>query len=587
MRVDFTISWILRGWVTHLIVTLCAQAASKPNCNQHQYVKDKMCCSKCAPGKYVFLPCKSDSDTTCRDCGSNEYQPDWNNETKCLSQKFCDTGKGFSRVRPQNRLAAVPCQCRPGFQCYLSNCEFCEKIKSCPSGYGLTTENFGRGSCKPCEHGHFSNESSIEPCRPWTSCKELGKTEKQPGSDTTDAVCGPLIAGTSTPWVVVAVLSVIVIISSIILFLFCYKDRLEPLSENLRTCVQNLKRSRIQQETSLAPFSSSHGPQNGTLYEVTCLISQEDNVPKSLNTCPDDRLANGDSATARLDQEEGPGGPCDEALGGVPSPLPSSSSCSCMLSTKEPMEVGENEDCSQAVATGLTRACSCGGDSGTGGGNLLQETSLCNGCSTCSLSACSRCANRHGSCDACLDFCGRAAKASASENKGGLCGSARADGDHRQNEPCCCSIDSTTVPMLSSDSDNEEDGSQQEKLSVRDLSLELDTESSSHTSDLPLASGHVMGNSNTTFISNGQVMNFSGDVIVVYVSQNSESSGGGPGEDFCSPVQEESSEEDFQGIAKPKMSTVPPEDVPHPLQEETHQQSATNHMTLPVQEKPN
>ncbi|KAJ8376561.1 hypothetical protein SKAU_G00071410 [Synaphobranchus kaupii] len=177
-------------------------------------------------------------------------------------------------------------------------------------------------------------------------------------------------------------------------------------------------------------------------------------------------------------------------------------------------------------------------------------------------------------------------KDSASDNKGDLCVLARADGDYRQNEPCCCSIDSTTVPMLSSDTDNEQD-STQEKLSVRDLSLDLDTESSSQSSDLPLTSGHVTGNNNTTFISNGQVMNFSGDVIVVYVSQNSQSSGGGPEEAFCSPVQEESSEEDFQGVTKPKMNTVPQEDVPHPLQEQTHQQSATNHRTLPVQEESN
>ncbi|KAJ8277725.1 hypothetical protein GJAV_G00079120 [Gymnothorax javanicus] len=577
MRVDFTIGWIFRGWVTHVIVTLCAQAATKPSCSQHQYVQDRRCCSKCAPGKYVFAPCTSDSDTTCRDCGSNEYQPDWNNETKCLPQKFCDTGKGFSHIRPQNRLAAVPCQCKPGFQCSLSNCEYCEKIKSCRSGYGLTMDKSGRGSCKPCELGHFSNESSIEPCRPWTSCKEHGKTEKQPGSDKTDAVCGPPLAGTSTSWVVVAVLFVIVVISSVILFLFCYKDRLEPLSENLRSCVQNLKRSRIQQETSLAPNSNSHGPQNCALYEITCLINQEDSIHKSLNLCPKDKLAS-DLLTPQLDH----GKPCDEPLSKEPSPLPSSGSCSCMLSSKKPMEVGENEDCSQAVATGLSRTCSCAGDNGEGGDNLLQDIvteSFGNNCARCSL--CSCCADQPGSCDTCLDYCGGTTGDDASRGNGSVSGMAGVDRDYRQNEPCCCSIDSTTVPMLSSDSDNEQNGSQDE-LFEREISLELNTESSIHTSDPPATSGHITGNSNTTFISNGQVMNFSGDVIVVYVSQNSQSSGGGTDEAVCSPVQEESNEVDFQGISNSKMNTVPQEGVLHPLQEETQQQSTANHSTLPV-----
>lgn len=56
-------------------------------------------------------------------------------------------------------------------------------------------------------------------------------------------------------------------------------------------------------------------------------------------------------------------------------------------------------------------------------------------------------------------------------------------------------------------------------------------------------SGQVSGNHNTTFISSGQVMNFSSDVIVVYVSQTSFGSDGAELDDaFGSPVQEEASE---------------------------------------------
>lgn len=55
--------------------------------------------------------------------------------------------------------------------------------------------------------------------------------------------------------------------------------------------------------------------------------------------------------------------------------------------------------------------------------------------------------------------------------------------------------------------------------------------------------GQVSGNHNTTFISSGQVMNFSGDVIVVYVGQTS-LGGDGAEQDatFGSPVQEEAAE---------------------------------------------
>lgn len=70
--------------------------------------------------------------------------------------------------------------------------------------------------------------------------------------------------------------------------------------------------------------------------------------------------------------------------------------------------------------------------------------------------------------------------------------------------------------------------------------------STSHNLLLPLTSihsGQVSGNHNTTFISSGQVMNFSSDVIVVYVSQTSFGSDGAELNDaFSSPVQEEANE---------------------------------------------
>lgn len=59
--------------------------------------------------------------------------------------------------------------------------------------------------------------------------------------------------------------------------------------------------------------------------------------------------------------------------------------------------------------------------------------------------------------------------------------------------------------------------------------------------------GNVKGNSNSTFISSGQVMNFKGDIIVVYVSQTSQE---GPG-----PAEPELEQE--------------PEPVGRPVQEET------------------
>ncbi|XP_030666156.1 tumor necrosis factor receptor superfamily member 11A isoform X4 [Nomascus leucogenys] len=51
--------------------------------------------------------------------------------------------------------------------------------------------------------------------------------------------------------------------------------------------------------------------------------------------------------------------------------------------------------------------------------------------------------------------------------------------------------------------------------------------------------GNVTGNSNSTFISSGQVMNFKGDIIVVYVSQTSQEGAAAAAEPVGHPVQEE------------------------------------------------
>uniref|UniRef100_G1Q5Y9 TNF receptor superfamily member 11a n=1 Tax=Myotis lucifugus TaxID=59463 RepID=G1Q5Y9_MYOLU len=92
-----------------------------------------------------------------------------------------------------------------------------------------------------------------------------------------------------------------------------------------------------------------------------------------------------------------------------------------------------------------------------------------------------------------------------------------------------------------------------------------------------LPNGNVTGNSNSTFISSGQVMNFKGDIIVVYVSQNSQEGpagpGGGAGEPVGHPVQEESPPccDSFAGLGPrfPDTCSAPePDKASRPVQEQ-------------------
>ncbi|XP_045566524.1 tumor necrosis factor receptor superfamily member 11A [Salmo salar] len=614
MRVHFSTCWIFQGWIIHLVLTLCTQRAlSRPTCSQQQYLKEKRCCSKCEPGSYVFAECAGYSDTKCRPCGSDEYQPDWTNETKCLPQKFCDTGKGFNRVRPSNRLAAVPCQCKPGLQCSPINCEFCEKIPSCGPGYGLETDTeSGRRTCVACKRGHFSPNTSMEPCSLWTNCNGLGKSDKQTGSDQTDAVCGPPLSGASTSWLLLWVLSVITVLCLLILLLFCYKEKLRLLSVNLRSCVQNLKRTRIQQET-LAPLYHSRvvegglQGQSGTLHETTCLIGLAHSPSETTHTCPtatpgdrvklpptkemeeerkeerreeeDEGVGSEGSGEAEEVSEDGvceevvPDGVCEEV---VPedvcvSPL-WAGSCVCVLSVREPLEVGDNEDCSQAVNPGTLGTCSCGGEGESKGGRegrALRGAAISPPPSP-SLPPPPLSPPDDRSCDLYPPL-----TQVRSEIKGQLIDSAQGKGEELYRLDCSISSTPTTKPMppltstispypsmtsvtvgdrqseLTSEASSSE---QNQGLSWRDSGgnkvssggSELDCAPESLQSQLTepaLTSGQVTGNNNTTFISSGQVMNFNADVIVVYVSQTSlGNEGEGPDDVFGSPVQEQANE---------------------------------------------
>lgn len=83
----------------------------------------------------------------------------------------------------------------------------------------------------------------------------------------------------------------------------------------------------------------------------------------------------------------------------------------------------------------------------------------------------------------------------------------------------------------------------------------------------------VSGSNNTTFISSGQVMNFSGEVIVVYVGHSSPGSDGTDQEGvFRNPVQEEANESTlhFRNISR--------------AQEDSISHDALQDETLPVQE---
>ncbi|KAM6971623.1 tumor necrosis factor receptor superfamily member 11A [Tautogolabrus adspersus] len=615
MRLKSSKSWIVRGWMTCILVSFYAQnAVSKSvQCDETEYLKGSRCCKKCEPGFRVFADCTESQQTKCIKCNRGEYQPGWTDKMRCLQQKFCDPVKGFMS-RPENPIAEEPCRCLAGLQCYPSNCEYCERIPTCSPGYGLemdTESTNGRKICVECKKGFFSADNSADQCKPWTHCKAQGRRETQPGSPQADAVCGPPLSVAAPSWVIVSVLSVITVLCLLILLLFCYKDKLKLLSVNLRSCVQNLKRTRIQQET-LAPLyhSGAGGGPGGpkcTPCEMTKLICQAPHSPTDESPCtfptaapevkvslPPTEEEGTKKKTVMEEQSEGSGEPEEvseeeEEVGSV-SPL-LAGSCVCVIPVREPLEVGENEDCSQVVSSGTTGTCSCGGLDGERDGDESRKEEKSGGITAdnsetkinpsksetgvASLVSLSPPLLHTSSIippssplpELCLplsqakpefkphlsdrslvkqedlyrltstDPTSKANSATSTVTSVSPLMISASVGDLYLDESCEASSPEQSQGL----SWGENRGN---KLSSVESELDCSPESlHSQLAEPTLTSGQVSGNHNTTFISSGKVMNFSGDVIVVYVSQTSLGSDGMEQDAaFGSPVQEEANE---------------------------------------------
>ncbi|XP_054479289.1 tumor necrosis factor receptor superfamily member 11A [Anoplopoma fimbria] len=658
MKLNISTSWIVRGWITCVLVTFYAQNAVSRSLqgNETHYLRGSRYCQKCKPGFRLFSDCTDSQTTRCIKCNRGEYQPGWTEETRCLQQKRCDPGKGFMES-PENLEAEEPCRCLSGLQCYPINCEYCEKIPTCSAGSGLEVDPDhanGRKKCFACKKGFFSADNSAEQCKQWTDCKAEGRSETQPGSAQADAVCGPPVSSAAPSWVIVSVLSVITVLCLLILLLFCYKDKLKLLSVNLRSCVQNLKRTRIQQETLAPLYHSGAGGGLGGGHkcmpcETTKLVCQAPQSPADEHPCtfptsvPDVKVSlpftkegmeeeGTKGKTVMVDQSERSGEPEEvseeEEVVSV-SPL-LAVSCVCIIPVHEPLEVGENEDCSQAVSPGTPGTCSCRGLDGERDGDESGKEEKSG-----SVRAGSNGENGFGNPEKIVlsksetgvaspvplsppllhissvippsspvpELCLPLSQAQMrSEFKLHLTDKSvvkqeelyrLASTDLTSTESSTTSAMTSVCPLMTSSSvgdlylDKPPEASSPEqglglswgdskgiKLSSGEVDLEYSPESlHSQLTEPTLTSGQVSGSHNTTFISSGQVMNFSGDVIVVYVSQTSlGTDGAGQDDAFGSPVQEEANETAlfFQSSPRPPRDSIT--------------QSTLQDETLPVQE---
>ncbi|XP_045646182.1 tumor necrosis factor receptor superfamily member 11A isoform X3 [Ursus americanus] len=560
------------------LLTICALLGplqvtfqiAPPCTRERHYEHFGRCCNKCEPGKYMSSKCTTTSESVCLPCGPDEYLDTWNEEDKCLLHKVCDTGKALVAVEPGNRTAPRRCACTTGYH-WSADCDCCRRNAECAPGFGaqhpvqLNKDTI----CEPCLVGYFSDAfSPTEKCKPWTNCSILGETEVRHGTDKSDVVCSSSLPSAKPPKepqiylpsLIILLLFISVALVAAVVFGVYYRKKGKALTANLWHWVNEAcgGLSGNKQESSGNNFSSTHmeASSQREICEGVLLLTLEEKMFSEDMCCPDGGGFCGGACVGGGPSTQGQEArvltlvseiegdpfrqiPTEDEYVDRPSQTPDSSLlCLTQPGSKstppfpEPLEVGENDSLSQCF---------------TGTESLADSESCHITEPLCRTDWIPIASEKYLQKEVEGGHCPHWAASPSSADGCANCGNS--PGEDR--EPLMASPKSGPLPQcaygMGLPPEDAADGAGQ-PTDGADVRLPSSTRggpgSGSASSDQPPASGNVTGNSNSTFISSGQVMNFKGDIIVVYVSQNSQEGpagpGSGPGEPVGRPVQEES-----------------------------------------------
>ncbi|NXP28702.1 TNR11 factor, partial [Scytalopus superciliaris] len=553
-----------------------------PPCESEQhYEYSGRCCTKCEPGKYLSARCTATSDSVCQPCGPNEYMDVWNEEDKCLLHKICDQGKALREVNPGNSTAQRQCACTVGYH-WDEDCDCCQRNTMCAPGLGVKppVQQDKDTMCIPCPRGYFSKvSSSTDECKSWTNCTALGLAEITPGTDKSDAVCTermmpePPQDGTNKILYVLIVILFFVTLIGIVIFIVYYKNKGKKITADLQNwanevCSQIKGTKEPPRDAFVAVnITNAAAPQTS---EGMCLLGPSGS-PVPGNSCCPTPCRDGNPSTLPCEAGDSSVGTETDDYRFPPVPMEdeymdkdlnntdylsllSQTASKTVSSYSEPMEAGDNDSFSGIGSTEDVSVSQCSDEAHIAMDHLLQKS----------------CQHSHS----CLKEMGNKdtdhfATNCDSEKICVRCGISYRESPQKWHKPCCAAADSTStspetgscaqcscglnflsagqstsgnyhgLENASSDSTNMKYQNTNRSTSETHRST---SGTNSSTSDLPPASGNVTGNGNSTFISSGQVMNFKGDIIVVYLSQNSQEGAATPGpseEKVGSPVQEE------------------------------------------------
>ncbi|XP_007933732.1 tumor necrosis factor receptor superfamily member 11A [Orycteropus afer afer] len=472
----------------------------------------------------------------------------------------CEPGKALVAVEPGNRTSPRRCACAGGYH-WSEDCACCRRNTACAPGFGAQHPlQLNKDTvCKPCLAGYFSDAfSSTDKCKPWTNCSFFPlfnlislKVIYNIYYHSFSCVCVCTHTQTETSCLFILLLFASVAVVAAVSFAVYYRKKGKTLTANLWHWI-NEACSRLSgnKESAGDGFIRTHVAASSPrqLCEGVLLLTLEEKV-FSEDTCyPDMGACAAEDATTLSLVSEVEGNPLrqmpmeDEY---VDRPA-RTSDCLLVLTQPgskatppfpEPLEVGENDSLSQ---------CFTGTESMADSENCHLAEPVCRTDWIPMFSE--KYLQRQVEGGTCPHW---AASPHSADGCTGCCDPPGEDREPTMGTPksgplpqCACGMG---LPPEAAADKAEGGGQPWDEAGVSPpKAARGGPGSGSPSCDHPPATGNVTGNSNSTFISSGQVMNFKGDIIVVYVSQTSQEGvagggGGDPAEPAGRPVQEESS----------------------------------------------
>ncbi|XP_050973417.1 tumor necrosis factor receptor superfamily member 14-like isoform X1 [Labeo rohita] len=201
-----------------LVIVLLNYELSACGCGRAEYEINNQCCPMCSPGNHVHWDCTDDTSTTCAPCPEFTFSDEPNGLMKCFPCTVCDASQGLRVNKACTQSSDTVCEPLEKFYCInkmKGSCILAVQHLECSPGQYI--KQAGTGStdtiCADCTGDTYSN-GSFSSCLPHTKCEDMGSTETNPGTYSSDTECAvPYTAAASFALSVIVVLILIAVIS--------------------------------------------------------------------------------------------------------------------------------------------------------------------------------------------------------------------------------------------------------------------------------------------------------------------------------------------------------------------------------------